>query len=114
MSDYATKFLGQTIDVIIDRPIGTKHLKHDCVYSVNYGHIEGTEAPDGEDVDVYLIGVFMPITNFKGKCIAVIHRTDEDDDKCVVAPEGKDYSDEQIKALVEFQEQYHKSEVIRK
>jgi len=113
MQDYATQFLGKTVNVIVDRPIGTKHLKHDCVYTVNYGHIEGTEAPDGEEVDAYILGVFDPVQTFFGKCIAVVHRQDEDDDKVVAAPEGVDYSDEQILALVEFQERFHQSVVAR-
>ncbi len=114
MQNYATQFLGQTVDVIIDRPLGTKHIKHGFLYPVNYGHIEGTEAPDGEEVDVYVLGVFEPAINFKGQCIAVVHRQDEEDDKLVVAPDGKSYTDEQIMALTEFQERFHQPVIIRK
>ena len=50
---------------------------------------------------------------FTGRCIAVIQRSDDDDDKLVVAPVGKDYSDEQILALTEFQERFFESSLTR-
>ena len=53
------------------------------------------------------------VENYIGKCIAFIHRINDDDDKLVVVPEGKEYTDEQIKALTEFQERYFESEIIR-
>jgi len=46
--------------------------------------------------------------------IAIIHRTNDNDDKLIIAPENKNYTDEQIKALTEFQEQYFESVIIRK
>ena len=52
--------------------------------------------------------MFEALEEFDGKCIAVIHRLDDDDDKLVVAPEGKKYTKEQIEALVEFQERFFK------
>lgn len=106
-------YLGKTVKVIIDRPIGSKHPQHEIYYLVNYGFIPNTNAPDGEELDVYVLGVFVPVKKFTGRCIAVIHRTDNGDDKLVIAPKGKEYSDIQIKALTEFQEQYFKSEIIR-
>ena len=50
---------------------------------------------------------------FTGKCIAIIHRTDNDDDKLVLAKDGTDYTDDQIRSLTHFQEQWFKSEIIR-
>ncbi len=99
-------YIGQTIKVVMDRPLGTKHPKHNYYYPFNYGYIPGTMASDGEEVDAYVLGVFKPLEEFEGKCIAVIHRTNDDDDKIVVVPEEVNYSDEQINALVEFQEKY--------
>ena len=64
-------------------------------------------------MDVYILGVFKPLETFKGRCIAVIQRSDDDDDKLIVVPEGKDYSDEQILALTEFQERFFESSVTR-
>lgn len=53
------------------------------------------------------------IESFEGKCIAVIHRTNDNDDKLIVVPEGKNYTDEEIRKLTNFQKQYFESEIIR-
>mgnify|MGYP007013912601 CR=1 FL=1 len=54
------------------------------------------------------------IDEYEGKCIAIIHRTNDNDDKLVVVPDGKEYSDDAINALTEFQEQYFEHVIIRK
>lgn len=105
----ALTFLGQAVTVIIDRPLGSCHPRHGFLYLLNYGYIPHTLAPDGEAVDAYVLGVFEPIDTFIGRCIAVIQRTDDDDDKVVVAPAGITYSGEQIRALTEFQERFFQS-----
>ncbi|NCU31454.1 MAG: inorganic pyrophosphatase [Candidatus Moranbacteria bacterium] len=111
--EYSKKYLGQIVQVKMDRPLGTKHPKYGFVYSLNYGYISNTIAPDGEELDAYVLGVFDPLDEFEGQCIAIIHRTNDDDDKLVVVPKGLNYSDEQIKALTEFQERFFTSEIIR-
>jgi len=111
--NYATQFIGQKVNITIDRPLGSKHPKFGDVYPVNYGYVKGIKAPDGEDVDAYVLGVDKPLKKFSGKCIAVIHRTNDNDDKLVVVPEGISFSDEKIKSLIDFQEKYFKSEIIR-
>lgn len=99
-------YIGQMVKVVMDRPLGTKHPKHNYYYPFNYGYIPGTMSSDGEEIDAYVLGVFKPVEEFEGKCIAVIHRTNDDDDKIIVVPEDVNYSDEQINALVEFQERF--------
>lgn len=111
--NYATKYLKRTVKIKINRPLGTKHPKHGFIYCFNYGYVPDTIAPDGEEVDAYVLGVFDPIDEFEGRCIAIIHRTNDDDDKLVVVPQGIQYNDEQIKALTEFQERFFKIEIIR-
>ena len=112
---YATKFLGETARIEIDRPIGSKHPKRGFVYEVNYGFVPDTKAPDGEEIDAYLLGVDEPVKEFTGICIAVIHRSDDNDDKLIVIPENfKEISDEEIMKAVDFQEKWFKSSVIRK
>lgn len=106
-------YIGKTIKVKIDRPLGSKHPKHGFVYPVNYGYVPNTVSGDGEELDCYVLGVFDPAEEFTGKCIAVIHRTNDDDDKLVVVPEGKEYSDDAINALVEFQERFFEHVIIR-
>ena len=107
--DYIGKFVG----VHIDRPLGSKHSKHGFIYPVNYGYIPNTISGDGEELDCYGLGVFEPIECFSGKCIAVIHRTNDNDDKLIVVPEGINYSDDAIRALTEFQERFFESEIKR-
>ena len=82
------KYLGQVLDVKIDRPFGTKHPKHGFIYPVNYGYVPGTISGDGEELDCYILGVFEPVDIFTGKCIAIIHRTNDNDDKLVLVPES--------------------------
>ncbi|MDE2741752.1 MAG: inorganic diphosphatase [Gemmatimonadota bacterium] len=109
----ARTFIGKTIDVTIDRPLGSKHPEAGFIYPVNYGFLPNVPAPDEEDMDAYILGVFKPLETFTGRCIAVIQRSDDDDDKLIVAPAGKNYSDEQILALTEFQERFFESSVTR-
>ena len=106
-------YLGKTISIKIDRPFGSKHPKHGFIYPVNYGYVPNTVSGDGEELDAYLLGVFKPVDEFEGDCIAIIHRTNDDDDKLVVVPKGKDYSDDAINALTEFQEQYFEHIILR-
>jgi inorganic pyrophosphatase len=82
-------------------------------YGLNYGFLPGVLGLDGEELDAYLLGVFQPVECFTGTVIAVIHRTDDADDKLVVAPPGVSYSDEQIAALTEFQERFFHSVILR-
>lgn len=107
------EYLGKILDIKIDREFGSKHPKHGFIYPVNYGYIPNTISGDGEELDCYLLGVFEPVKTFKGKCIAIIHRTNDDDDKLIIVPENKEYSDKAINALVEFQEQYFEHIIIR-
>lgn len=106
-------FIGKKVSVQMDRPMGSKHPKYGFVYPVNYGYVPGTVAPDGEEIDAYVLGVFEPITTFEGVVIAVLHRLNDDDDKLIVVNKGVNYSDEQIMALTEFQERWFKIEIIR-
>lgn len=104
--------IGPIVTVTVDRPLGSYHPEHpDIYYPVNYGYIEGTLAADGEEEDAYILGVNVPVSQFTGKIIAVIHREDDIEDKWVVAPEGVLFTIEEIKALTLFQEQYFKSNI---
>ena len=109
----AKDFLGKEVEVLIDRQLGTKHPKHGFMYMLNYGFIPNTVSGDGEELDAYVLGEFAPGKNFKGHVIAIIHRTNDDDDKLVVAKEGVDYSNDAIRALTEFQERFFESIIIR-
>jgi inorganic pyrophosphatase len=106
-------FITTVVTVKIDRPLGSRHPTHGFIYPVNYGYVANTPAPDGDDLDAYVLGIFDPITEFTGRCIAIVHRLDDDDDKLIVVAEGRQFSDEQIQVLVEFQERFFTSIIQR-
>ena len=106
-------FLDKTLEVTIDRPLGSKHPKHGFTYLVNYGYVPNTISGDGEELDCYILGIYEPIENFKGKCIAIIHRLNDNDDKLIIVPENKSFSNNEIRVLTDFQEQYFESEILR-
>lgn len=106
-------FIGTTVTIEIDRPLGSKHPKHGFVYEVNYGFVPGVVAPDGEFLDAYVLGISKPVSHFEGRCIAVIHRLNDDDDKLIVVPAGVSYTDEQIREQTKFQEQFFQSITVR-
>ena len=107
------EYLGKVLKIKIDRPFASKHPKHGFIYPVNYGFVPNTISGDGEELDAYVLGVFEPLEEFEGECIAIVHRTNDNDDKLVVVPKGKNYSDDAIDALVEFQEQFFEHIIIR-
>jgi len=102
----AKKLLGTQVTVTIDRPFGSTHPKHGFMYAVNYGYVAGIQAPDGEDLDAYVLGVDGAMDTFIGTCIAIAHRRDDNDDKLIVVPEGVTMADEEILSLIHFQEQW--------
>ena len=105
--------IGKTVTVIVDRPLGSYHPEHrDMYYPINYGFVEGIMAEDEEEQDAYILGVDVPVKEFVGKIIAIIHRDDDIEEKWVVVPLNKSYTKEEIKKQVEFQEKYFKSEII--
>ena len=101
-------YLGKEVTVKMDRPFGSKHPKKGFIYPVNYGYIPNTISGDSEELDAYVLGVFEPVEEYTGKVIAIIHRTNDNDDKLVVSNK-----DDQIRALTEFQEAYFESEIWR-
>jgi inorganic diphosphatase len=86
-------YLEKEVEIKIDRPLGTRHPKHGFIHMINYGFIPNTVSGDGEELDAYLLGEYESVEESKGKVIAIIHRTNDDDDKLIVSKEGKDYSD---------------------
>jgi len=110
--NQAKKFLGQVVNVVVDRPIGSKHPKWNFEYTANYGFIEGIVAPDGEELDAYVLGIDGPVEKYTGKVFAIVHRLEDDDDKLVVLPEDKTMNTEEIEKAIEFQEKWFKHEII--
>ena len=111
-SDSKT-FLGKTVTVKMDRPLGSTHPDHGFTYTVNYGFIPGTVSGDGEEVDAYVLNVNTPLKMFTGTCAAIIRRKDEDDDKLVVVPTGTTITNAEIERQTAFRESLFKHEIIR-
>jgi len=109
----AKTFLGKDVEVIMDRPLGSKHPKHGFVYEANYGYIEGVKAPDGEDLDAYYLGTNEPLNKANGVVKAIIHRLDDDDDKLIAMPKNVEMSEEKNERLVAFQEKWSDHQILK-
>ena len=110
LADY---YLGRTVEIAIDRPIGYVHAKktYTLTYPLNYGYLPGVIGGDGEELDVYLMGVETPVSSYTARIIGVVHRENDEEDKLVAAPEGRVFHQGEIAAAVEFQEKYYKTRV---
>lgn len=106
-------YLGKTVTVEIDRPIGCHHVTKGIHldYTVNYGYLPGVSGGDGEEQDVYILGVSEPIEQFTGRIIGAVRRADDNEDKLVAAPEGMTFTKEQIAEEIRFVEQYFDSTI---
>ena len=106
-------YLGKTVHIGIDRPIGYVHHKKDysLTYRINYGYIPGVLGGDGEELDVYLLGVDQPVDEYDCEIIGIVYRENDVEDKLVGAPIGMRFDAEEVYAAVRFQEQYYDSHV---
>ena len=62
----ALKYLGKTVSVTMDRPLGSRHPKYGFVYKANYGFLPGTVSGDGEEIDAYVLNIDRPLQNYTG------------------------------------------------
>ncbi len=103
----------EKLKITVDRPLGSFHPDHEGLYyPVNYGYAEGIIAPDGEEQDVYILGVNEPLEVFEGRIIAVIKRKNDVEDKWVTAPDVARLTADEIREAVWFQEGFFESEII--
>lgn len=112
--DKLIKLIGTEVDVFIDRPLGSYHPQHqDMMYPVNYGYINDIIALDDEYQDAYVLGVDKPLKSFKGVVIGIINRTNDNEDKLIVASSDIEFTNAEIEKEVSFQEKYFKYNIIR-
>ena len=106
-------YLGKTVTIRIDRPTGYVHRKesYSLIYPINYGYIPGVIGGDGEELDVYLLGVNEPVNEYTARIIAIAYRRDDVEDKLVAAPEGITFTKEEIEKAINFQEQYYDTDI---
>ena len=102
-------YLGQTVTIEIDRPIGYEHHKGEktLLYPINYGYIPGVLGGDDEELDVFLIGVDHPVSSYTGQIIGIVYRADDVEDKLIMAPIGQSVTAEEMARAVYFQEKYY-------
>ena len=106
-------YLGKTVTVEIDRPIGYVHHKekYDLQYPINYGFIPGVLGGDGEELDVYVLGEERPCQSCNGSIIGIAHRENDVEDKLILSADGKHYTAQQMLDAISFQEKYYRTTV---
>lgn len=111
--DLVRSYLGRTVTVTIDRPIGYVHHKGEKVltYPINYGYLAGVLGGDGEELDVYVLGIDRPVAECVVRVIGIVFRSDDVEDKLIAAPEGKRYTVREAEDAVRFAEKYYRSRV---
>ncbi|MBR0508836.1 MAG: GrpB family protein [Clostridia bacterium] len=107
-------FLGENVHIEIDRPVGYVHKKetYALTYPLNYGYIPNVFGGDGEELDVYLPGEKKPLREADCRIIGAVHRKNDTEDKLIAAPEGKEFTTEEMENAVRFQEQWYETAVI--
>ena len=106
-------WLGKTVSVVVDRPVGFHHVTKGIHldYTINYGFLPGVTGGDGEEQDVYILGVTEPLAAFTGRIIGVVRRKDDNEDKLIAAPEGMCFTSEQMWQQIDFVEKYFDSSI---
>ena len=106
-------YMGQCVTIQIDRPIGFHHVTKGVHLhnTVNYGFLPGVTGGDGEEQDVYVLGVAEPLKTFTGRIIGAVRRKDDNEDKLVAAPDGVCLTSEEIASAIHFVEQYFDSTI---
>ncbi len=104
-------YLGKIVSIEIDRPIGYVHWKkgreNPLIYPINYGYIPGVLGGDGEELDVYLVGVECPVERYTGRIVGIVYRRNDVEDKLIMAPVDRVPDKEEIEAAIHFQEMYY-------
>jgi inorganic pyrophosphatase len=107
--------IGKKVSVQVDRPIGTPHpMNVNFIYPINFGQTSDVKGITGNNIDVYIMGIEKPCKKFKGICVAVIYPPKNKGFRLIVAPEGQQYSYQEMHHAVDFQERFFKSRILRK
>ena len=106
------EWVGREIRVVVDRPLGTRHPRAGFEYEVNYGFVPGVLAPDGEELDVYLLGTSEPVEVCEAaEVIAIVRRRDDVEDKLVAVVGAESWDEAKIADAIRFQERFFDSYV---
>lgn len=103
--------LGHKYRVLIKHPIGSELEDNpDIKFEVNYGIVENEYDALGNPQEAYVLGIDRPLPFFDGRLIAIIHRTNDVENKWVIS--NIHYTKEEILEQVSFLEKYFNVEVI--
>lgn len=111
--EQVREYLGKTVRIKIDRPIGYVHKKekYSLNYKINYGYVPDVLGGDGEELDVYLLGVDEPVSEYEGVIIGIAHRINDIEDKLIMCPVGMSFTKEEIVEKISFQEKHYETRV---
>lgn len=103
--------IGKKYRVNIIHPIGSVYEENeDIKFEVNHGIVENEVDALGNPQEAYVLGIDKPLSYFDGRLIAIIHRTNDIENKWVIS--NIHYSKEEILEKVSFIEKYFNVEVI--
>ena len=74
----STKFLTKEVEVIVDRPLGSKHPEHGFIYLANYGYVPNEIAPDSSNQDIGIAAndpepLYVAASNSGGATAVAVH-----------------------------------------
>ncbi len=94
------------IEVVVDSLYKEEvRNKFDLPLNTNYGYVEGLLDEKGKPIRAYVIGLTIPVIYAQGYVSAVITYKDGRATKLVVSPENMLFTRDQIREIIEFNEQ---------
>ena len=102
------KFINQELNVIITNPIGSVNENNNYIYPLNYGYVKDNNIM----IKTYILGLYEKKNIYKGKCIAIIKKINNDNE-LIVTYKNKYYTDEEIETLISFNEENSNYIIIR-
>lgn len=109
----AQENIGKTFKVIINRPVGSEHPKYkNHFYPINYGCVDNFV--ENKEIEIYIIDSIEPLNEAIVKIIGIVFRKNDDEIKGIGIVGKDDYTINDIKNHILFQEQYYDIEIFLK
>lgn len=97
--------LGKFVKVRVTFPMHAYNKRFGYRYKLNYGIVEGGNAPKNTIRGAYIMGINHPVRNFDGRVIAIVRRKNGKGVVWVVAPKSTRFINNEIKEAIRFAEQ---------
>ncbi|MNT24200.1 hypothetical protein D3C72_1596630 [compost metagenome] len=107
------ELIDQTVRIEIPKSVMKKDKNIGTSFPINFGVIPDVLDGDGKKLECYIVGTENIKNEFTGKCIAVLHKFDNTEDKLIVTQSDKNFSDNEIREILKFQEKNYLNEIIR-